>query len=347
MSFEAHGSVEGSTSEQPVMEGGVIPEVSKPEAASPAPETPALRIPKTPKVAPEAPAPEVPAYTPNWKFKVMNQEHEIPEWARGAIKDPEIEKQAREIWEKAHGLDAIKPRFQDLKTKYQEATHEVANFKRSVGELKEHYQRGDMDSFFKTLNVPQEKILQWVLDKANYEQLPPEHRQVLDAKRAAEQQAYNLQKENKSLQQQREEVELHARAQTLQVALEKPDVSEFAKSFETRAGKPGSFIEEIISHGERVFYASKGKIDLTPEQAIKEVMDRWSPFVSPQPTQPPIIPANPGMNGAAPQPTRAPAAPKAPTIPNVTGRQTAAVSNAKPKSIADLKELYRKKAGLA
>jgi predicted nucleic acid-binding Zn-ribbon protein len=346
--FEAHGAVEGKPTTQPTLDGGSIPEVNKPVSSAPEAPKPAPQMGQsTLASSAQAPEAEAPApYTPNFKFKVMDKEHEIDEFVRAAIKDADTEKKIKEIYEKAYGLDVLKPRYQGLREKYQTSTQEVESFKKSIGELREHYQRGDLDSFFQTLNVPQEKILQWVLDKANYEQLPPDQRQILDAKRAAEQQAYSLGKEKQQLMQQHEEVLLQARAQSLQVALERPDVSEFAKSFEERAGKPGSFVEEIIAHGERTYYASQGKIDLTPEQAIKEVMDRWAPFVSQQPMQPPIIPANPGP-GAAPQAQRAaPAAPKATTIPNVSGRQTTAVSKAKPKSIDDLKKLYREKAGL-
>jgi hypothetical protein len=362
MSFDAIGSVAGKATEQPVMDGGVIPEVSKPDV-TPAPAPEAQKVGQTRSSTP-APAAQGqvsspdkvqnpdgtpnPAYNPNFKFKVMDKEYEIDEFVRSAIKDQETEKKIKEIYEKAYGLDALKPRFQQLRETHKTVSSEVESYKKSIGDLRETYKRGDLDSFFQMLNVPQEKILQWVLDKANYEQLPPDQRQILDAKRAAENQAYALQKENMSLQEQREEIMLQARAQSLQVALEKPDVSEFAKSFEERAGKPGAFLEEIIAHGERAFYASNGKVDLTPEQAIKEVMDRWAPFVSPQPKQPSIIPANPGQVGAAPQtPKQAPAAPKATTIPNVSGRQTAAVSRAKPRSLDDLKKLYREKAGLA
>lgn len=349
MSFEAHGSVSGSPTEQPIMEGGVIPEVEKP-APTPAPEPPKQKVgePRPAQPAAAAPTPEVPAYAPNFKFKVMDKEHEIDEFVRAAIKDADSEKKIKEIYEKAYGLDVVKPRFAKSQEELKTTRGENENYKKSIDELRDHYKRDDMDSFFKALNVPEEKILRWVLNKANYEQLPPDQRQIMDAKRAAEQQAYTLQKENKSLQQQREEIELQARAQTLQIALEKPDISEFVKNFEAKAGKPGAFLQEIIDHGERTFYASKGKIDLTPEQAIKEVMERWSPFLGPAKlSEPPIIPANPGPGSQPPVQRAVTEAPKASTIPNVSGRQTAAISKAKPKSIEDLKKLYNTMANRA
>ena len=57
-------------------------------------ETPAPVETATPA---EAPAPVTPEFTANYKFKVMDKEHEIPEAFRGIIKDAESEKLAREI----------------------------------------------------------------------------------------------------------------------------------------------------------------------------------------------------------------------------------------------------------
>src|SRR3954470_10313900 len=96
--FEAHGAVEGNPTPQPIMEGGAIPEVSKPEVSAPQTPTPSPATPKaaprgvpapTPQAQPGAPAGEPAPYNPNYKFKVMDKEHEIPEWARASIKDAE------------------------------------------------------------------------------------------------------------------------------------------------------------------------------------------------------------------------------------------------------------------
>lgn len=340
MSFDAHGSVQGAPTEQAVLEGGVIPEVSPSptETPAPKPEAPApQKVGEPRKIAAVTPT-EVPAFTPNYKFKVMDKEHEMDEFVRGAIKDADSEKKLKELYEKAYGLDVIKPRFQGLRETHQTVLKENQGYKQSIEQLSSQYQRGDLDGFFKTLGVPEEKILQWIVDKANYQQLEPHQRQMVDAKTQAENQAYQLQQENQSLTQRQQNLEIQARAQTLQIALERPETSSFVQRFEEKAGKQGSFIQEVIAHGERTYYASGGKTDLSPEQAIKDVMERWSPFLGPEsPKQAPFIPANPGQQ---PQ-----AAPKVATIPNISGRQSTAVSKTSPRSIEDLKALYKKKSG--
>src|SRR5688572_23823320 len=47
-------------------------------------------------------------YTPNFKFKVLDKEHEIEERFRKLIKDADSEKMIRELHEKSFGIEAIK-----------------------------------------------------------------------------------------------------------------------------------------------------------------------------------------------------------------------------------------------
>lgn len=342
MSFDAHGSVQGAPAAQPVMEGGAIPSAQPAPTKAPEPTTPAPAA----KAAPEAPvtppaATEVPPYAPNYKFKVMDKEHEIAEQFRGIIKDADTERLVKELHEKAYGLDVVKPRFNDLREKFKSVEQEARGYKEGIGELREFYQRGDFDSFFQKLNISQEKVLQWVLDKAHYNELPPEQRQVLDAKRSAEQRAASLEKEQAAMQGKYEDAIVQAKARDLQIALEKDDVRQFSEAFDARAGKPGSFLEEVIQRGELAWYSSKGKIELTPEQAVQEVLTRYQGLVQPKPKEAPLIPVN-GQNQAGQAPVQAPTSSAAPTIPNIGGRQSSSVSKSKPKSIDDLKAIYKK-----
>ena len=41
------------------------------------------------------------AYNPNYKFSVMDKEHEIDEWLRPVIKDAEMEKKVKDLYTKA------------------------------------------------------------------------------------------------------------------------------------------------------------------------------------------------------------------------------------------------------
>jgi hypothetical protein len=282
-------------------------------------------------------------FTPNFKFKVMDKEHEIPELFRSVIKDEESQKLAKEIFEKAYGLDSLKPRFNEVREKYKEIDTAHKQVLAGINDLRELYQRGDFDGFFNRLQIPEEKILQWVVNKAKYNQLPPDQRQVLDEKRAAEQKAYQLEKQQAEYQRTIEEQATNAKAISLQIALEKPDLKAIVDAFDSAPGrKPGSFRQAVIDAGELAWYKSNGKVDLTPEQAIQQVLAFYGNPVQPQ--EPPIIPAQ--RNVSQPAAQAAPTPPPAQTVlPNVAGRQSASVSKSKPKSIADLKKLAAQMSG--
>jgi hypothetical protein len=308
---------------------------SNPGATTPAP-TPS----STPSASAAAPGaqtegnPTEPApFTPEWKFKVMDKEHEIPEMYRSLVKDAETQQQVKEIFEKAYGLDHVKQRHQALQGKYQEVNTAHTQVMSSIQELREHYQRGDFDTFFNRLQIPEEKILQWVINKAQYNQLPPEQRKVLDDKRAAEQEAFELRKQTQTYEQQLQAQQTQAKQFGLQIALEKPDVKQFAQSFDSAAGKKaGDFFREVVQYGEYVWYASQGKVDLTPEQAIQQVMSRYGGFFQPQAPQAPM--AAPVAPAAA-----TPPAPK--PLPNLSGKGAASAVAARPKvrSLDDLKKI--------
>jgi hypothetical protein len=263
------------------------------------------------------------AYTPNLKFKVMDKEHSIDEFLKGAIKDAETEKKVKELYEKAYGLDIVKPRFQETR-------QELSQWKKGAQELKTHYERGDFDSFFQTLGVPEEKILQWVYDKLNYNELPPEQRQMIEREKSAQQRAWEAEQRAQEMQQQYEGQVSNAKVYALETALKLPDVTKFAQTFEAAYGE-GTFRDAIIDEADFALMKSNGKVDLTPEQAIQRTMQKYrhlggaaSPAApAAQPGQPGVVPAQSAQPGV---------------IPNVSGR-SASPTKPKARNIEDLKKL--------
>lgn len=259
----------------------------------------------------------------------MDKEHEIDEFVRGAIKDPDTEKKIKELYEKAYGLDIIKPRMQETRKELQDIKAENGNYRQSVEQLRDCYQRGDFETFFKHLAIPEEKVLQWVLDKVEYQQLPPEQRQVLDARQTAERRAWEAEQRAQQMEQKFESQASQAKGYALQVALERPDIKAFAESYDSLEGKPGAFRDAVCELGEYTWYKTQGKVDLDPGQAAQQMMERLGKFVN--------------GSGAQPQPSGAslgtqPPAKEVPVIPNVGGRSTSP-TKVKPKSLDDLRKL--------
>jgi hypothetical protein len=332
--FDAHPAVAASPATESVT----------PDTTSTTVQTPAQDTVESPAAAPnptqqspqvqgqqQEPAP----YTPNYKFTVRNKEHEIDDFLRGAITSQEHEKKVKELYEKAMGLDIVKPKFTETLQERDSFKQKVDHYDRSVQELKDHFSRGDLDKFFKILGVPEEKVLQWFVSKAEYNQLPPEQRKVLDEKRAAEEKAYALEKQQGEYQQRMLELQSTAKDYEIQVTLARPDIKPLADAFDARAGKPGAFVESMRLVGDYAWKSSGGQVDLTPEQAIQQVLQYWGNPL--QQAQPPVVPVQ-----QTPVNQHIPQAPKkTPTIPNVAGKQSSSAARAKPKSIEELKQRAR------
>jgi hypothetical protein len=317
-----------------VSKPGTLDQPLREKLASKAKERLGQSTPERQATAAAAQQAAVEAYKANLKFNVMGKEHEFDTFLHGVIKDADAEKKVRELYEKAYGLDVVKPRLKDAQEKYKQLDSAHKQVQMGITELRETYQRGDLDGFFKKLNIPQEKVLQWVLDKANYNQLPPDQRKVLDAQRAAEERAYSLEQQTASYQAQLQEQASHAKRFELQVALERPDIKAFSEAFDSRVGKANAFIEEIANRGEYA-WATKG-IDRPVNEVIGEIMKLYG-GLAPQPTQ---APAPQVDTQPKPRVEQRPAQ-QTTILPKVEGRPSQSPMKSKPKSLDDLRKLAK------
>lgn len=276
---------------------------------------------------PGAAAPQTPPWAPNWKVKVQDKEHEIDEFLRPVVKSPAEEKRLRELYEKAYGLDHVKPKFETARTQLQDISQKFVSQNQAVTQVLSLRDRGEYGAFFEALNIPKEKIMKWVLDEINYQQLPVDQRHSVDQQRELRQRAFSLEEQNAQLQQQYERDIAQAREMALESALARPDVKSVQDAYDARAGKPGAFRMLVGMHGLTTWQQTKK--DLSPDQAVQEVMQLLGGM--PQSTAP-------APQGQAPTPA-APVAPgKPPVIPHVGGQSTSPVKRS-PRSIADLQRL--------
>lgn len=320
----------------------VSPDTSSPAAI--ASESSVESAKPDPKVAVKAPSGEVvpvvselPAYTPNYKVKVMDQEHDIPEEFRGLIKDEKTQEMVHKIFEKAYGLDFAKPKHEATQHTLTQLQSEHNYLLGSVQEVKELYQRGDLDAFFDKLAIPPQRIMQYALDKLNYQELPPEQRAMIDGRKYAERQNYDMQRKQREQQGNYEEQIRQARQYALNSELARPEVKSIVDTFDQRAGRPGAFYQEVVNRGQLAWVQSNGKVDLTPGQAIEQVVSLWKLSGGSQGATPASVASpNPGL---VPAPASAGNPRGAATIPNVGGGKSSTPLKQKPRSIEDLKKL--------
>lgn len=272
--------------------------------------------------------PAAAVFTPNLKYKVMDQEKEIPAYLKDVIKDADTEAKVRELFEKADGLDIIKPKNAELKKELGETRQHLAGYEGAYQNLAKAYQRGDLDTFFHLMKVDEEKVLQWVADKVRLSQLPPEQQDLYLKRHQAQKQAWENEDSRLQSESSYGEQLSTVTGELLELALEKDEVKRFATAFDGKAGNAQAFRNAVIDVGEAAL--ARGK-NLTPMQAIKQVMDHYGKFITSDTAS--------TSTGATPPSGNGQTKPKAepPVIPNVTGR-TSSPTAPLVKSIDDIKK---------
>jgi len=259
-----------------------------------------------------------PAWTPNYKYKVYDQEKEFHKAFHGIIKDADTEKMIRELYEKADGLDTVKPRFHKVREEYNALKDEYTQVQQTISGLGEMIKKGDLDNFFSAIELNPRKVFQWVLDKLNYNQLPPEQRQMIEAKKQAEQQAQMYEMQNSQLQNQYQQALVQSRTIELDTALMQPNIKAIADSYDARLGKPGAFKEQVINQGKLAWY-SQGK-DIPVMEALSAVADMASKFIQTGQANGIAPQVNGDATGQVQAGQQARQAP--PVIPNVAGKSS-------------------------
>ena len=269
----------------------------------------------------EQAAPEIPTYTPNYKFKVMDQEKEFDPWIRGAIKDAETEKKVKELYEKAYGLDYVKPKYEQTQKEYGNLSQQYQSLYNDANEAMYYKRQGDLDAFFEKVQLQPEKVYQWVLDKIQRQNLPPEQQRVyneLEQRRRAEFQASGQMQE---MQQQYHAMASQAREAEVNSVLARNDIHPIVQAYDAKNG-PGAFRHFVAEYG--VMHYNVHGQDPTAQQAVDAVMKRLGDAYRSGPTNV----ASPASGGEKPLPV----------IPNVAGKAVSPTRKS-PRSIDDLRKL--------
>lgn len=261
---------------------------------------------------------ETTEYTPNFKFKVMDQEKEFDEWIRPLVKDPETEKRARELMERAYGQEFTKTRYEETKQFLEELYPKHQEMSQAVNEVLYARDNKDYDALFQHLNIPEQELAKWMLEKINRQNLPPEQKQVYDGYDTARREKSQLERRLQMLEQNLSQQHTRARANELNQVLSSPDVAQVVKDYDARAGKPGAFRDTVIKFARAEWLSTN--TDLTAEQAVQQVMA--------------ILP--PGQTGQSAPTQEKPL----PVIPRTTGKAVSA-TNKIPSSIDDLKKMAK------
>lgn len=300
------------------------------EASSTPVETQASSTPSSSTEPAVQTTPAAPTYTPNYKFKYPKldsneqEEKEFDDWAKGVVNDKN-ESQIRDLYTKAYGMDFFKQKY----AKTSEQLKKLDPIVKTWDSLSKAFNQGDLDTFFKGIQLPEEKLYQYVLDKLNERELPYEKRMEIQQQREIQKKAAFLEQQNQELQTKYQQEQVQLRQYQLDMSMNKPEITSVAQAFDAKVGKPGAFKEEVIKRGLMAFYAT-GQ-DISPEQAIQEVLSLYGqPGGAGMQTSGASVTQG-QMNGASKPQTP-------PVLPNVGARGSSPAKRT-PKSLSDLKKL--------
>lgn len=321
------------------------PEVVAPELpeGSAAPETPeqvetpeATEEPEV-KEGDEETEVEPVVYKANTKYKVMDKDYEIPKEFHSLMKDADSEKMVRELHEKATGLPVVKQKLEETRVERDSMRTENTNIKGSIDGLRSIYQTAvktnnllKLDDFFAKLQIPEEVIMKYALSKAQLQELPPEQRQLIQARMDSERQAETLAQQNQNIQNTLAEQHRQVMQMQFESTLARADIKSIADSFDTRVGKPGAFREQVRQHGELMWHQGT---TLTPDQAAQAVIAQYGLQATPQTTA--------STDGSTMASGKKVVQRTTQTIPNLQGRGASPLKTG-PRSIEDLKKIREK-----
>lgn len=281
---------------------------------------------------------EEPAYEPDYTFKVYDEEKEIDDFFKGLIKDKETEEKVREFMCKAYGLEPMKEKYNALKervnTEYKPQVEQFTNMQQNINLIGEMANKKDFGSIFDFLKWNRQDILNWAVQEAEYMQMPPEQKALYEQQRQLQNQAYQAQHQNQMYEQQIMQKEVETRTLQLDYELQRPDVSSFAQNYDSKAGKPGAFKEEVIKQGQIAWHV-EGK-DIPIMEAVQRTMQRFGNFVQTTETPAPVETRPVSVKDKVVTPATKQ------TLPNIQGKGT---SPARPKirNLDDIKKLYQQK----
>jgi len=295
------------------------------ETSSPAVETPAPEASSAPEAVQAAPAAEAP-WTPNYKLKAYEKEYEIPEEFRGYI-TKENEKKFKDVFERHFAFDTIKQKYKDAHSKYQEVDTKYSTMSKNLDRLSKYVQNGDFDSFFNTIQIPEQAIQQWIYNKLAVQDLPKDQQQLYTKNSEYQRQLLSMQEQYEEMQSKLGEFEEYKTTQAIQQrhseldsALASAEYKSLAESYDARVGQPGAFKQEVILRAAAVANAT-GK-----ELSVGEAVQEMARLVA--------------WNSQGQQASVAAKGNSRPTIPSVSGKASSPVAP-QVKSIEDLKKLAK------
>ena len=243
---------------------------------------------------------EVVEFTPNFAYKVKDEEREIPEEFRSFIKDQETQDKIVDLFTKADGLEAVKVSRQKLQEQFDSQRIEYENINKAMTALENMTSVKDVQGLMKAASfsqedvlnsIPEEVKLQHVMELLKRQESPEASREY---ERAREIEKENLRLKHETQRQSAEFTAAKVEAEKLEIetTMSNPDVQNWKSELDGRAGN-GAFIEAVAEVG-MAYYATHGH-DMSMREAVEIVKKRYGlgqPVVELAPTEKKEVPTS-------------------------------------------------------
>lgn len=323
-------AAEGGTSTPPPAEG-----TENTTSTPPAPQEAGTKTPGEPS-----------EFSPDFKYKVRDEEHEMDDWVKDTIKDPETFKKVQDLYTRGHGLEIAKSERDEFKQKYSDLEQSIGAVS---GIVQKYYQdptnpehaQQVAEEFIQSLGLPKQMFLQYAIGELKYQQLPPEQKAAVDAQRQQAAQMAQLQNQVETSEQAAERMKVEYHTNLMNMAVADPSVKPVADQYDAQVGKPGAFKEFVIQRG--IFHEQINGQIVMPNQLVQESIQMLG--ITPQgtATQTGNVGTQPIQTPQQPQTLTAQqmqAQGQKPTLPNISGQGTASPVKTTYSSIDQIRERY-------
>lgn len=231
---------------------------------------------ETKEVSEDKPAEPADAYTPNYKFKVHDQEYEIDPEFRDVIKDKNVEDKIRDIYTKAYGLETAQKSRDNWKSKYEETTEKVKVYSDIFDVPMKLYKDGKKTDAVRA-TFSDEDILEAAKHLLKLNQAPADERERLEREFANNRESYSRQDEINDIIKKAQLAEYEAIQARIDLELSRGEVTDVAKFIDSKFGA-GYFKNEVNLYGDTQYKAGK---KIQPDEAVKAVYEKYKTFYTP------------------------------------------------------------------
>lgn len=245
-------------------------------------------------------------YSPDYKFKVRNEEFEFDEKLRPLVTNKDVEDHLRDLYTKSHGIDYLKKGLDEKSNTITELSSGKSQLENEFNSMKEGFvrlgemSRNDFTSFQKSMEISDDAILKRAEEIIDYRSADNDRRHEIDKIHQDRMSKYHDEDNLSSLQKENQELRRTQHQLAFNQAMSDSGVIEFKTGFEKRMGE-GSFNAEVQHYGSFIYNTQKRYI--SPSEAIGAVMNRYKPFVE---TVNPVVTSNNTVEGNSTQSNKIP-----------------------------------------